>query len=711
MTIPRLRLLILFFLPLSPVSATDETYDVNKVEPGALYFATEIPGRVVRAPMQSTSADITITGPLVHSRIVQEFTNVSDAWVEGLYTYPLPKGAAVNHLEMQIGDRVIKGEIEEKAQALRNFDAAQKNGQRASLIIQRRPNIFTTKLANIGPGETIKIAIEYQDLIEPRDNLFELRFPMVVRPRYNPGIPLDDRASRAGWGFDTDQVPDGAGITQPLVLNANGPHNAVSLAIHLAAGFDIADLTSPSHDLDIHQTSGKAEITLKDDSVNADQDFILRWRPSPSEQPQMGLFKEETADGYHFLLMLMPPAGTEAPESAAARDLVIVLDKSGSMSGQAIRQAKAAVRRALMRLNARDSFNLIAFDNMSSALFPESRPATERNIDTALDFLNDIEAGGGTEMSSALSIALGQPALDEETTVSPLRQVIFVTDGAVGNETALMAQIKQDLGKARLFPIGIGSAPNNFFMSEAAHFGRGAYINIAMNDDVLDAMAGLFSRIERPQLTGISLDGLGQDDDIVPGLIPDLYDGEPVVIALRRTSALGQPITLNGMRGGKPWSKTVPASFGSKGTGIAELWARRKIQAVNRAFVGRGSADDQLARRENILKLALGYHLVSDFTSLIAIEQKIARPPEEISFRREVAANLPAGMDWGQPKRFSLIRGAIQARAHDARQVADQVAPRSTATPMQLYLILGGMLLLLALILRVYAAHMAKARP
>lgn len=697
-----MRILILFAVACISTSAVASTapvsqsYDVNSAEPGSLYFATEKPGRVVRAPFLSANVHMTITGPIVRTRVVQQFTNGGNAWVEGIYTYPLPKGSAVDTLEMKVGDRVIVGELKEKAEAKRTFEAAKRAGKRASLVVQRRPNIFSTRLANIGPGETIEIAIEYQDMIAPRDNQFELRFPMVVRPRFNPGIPLDDRQARAGWGFDTDEVPDGSQITQPWLHDPSGTHNPLSLTVELAAGFDLGMLESPSHQVAIDQDTTTAQITLAEGAVPADQDFILRWQPKPTLEPTVGQFSETTTQGTHKLLMLMPPSvNTEETDDHQPRDLTIILDKSGSMSGQAIRQAKSAVRRALMRLKPSDRINLVAFDNMALALFEISQPATDRTVEVALDFLDDIEADGGTNMASALDISLPGPS--HSAASGSLQQIIFITDGAVGNEANLMAMIKQNLGNARLFTVGIGSAPNSYFMEEAAYFGRGTYMNITMNDDVHTAMATLFSKIESPQITDIALKWPTKDDQKAPVMaaekIADLYAGEPIILAARAESFPQGDLVITGNMAGEPWSMAVPLKAGGEGVGVSKLWARRMIGAVNRDYIGRYGSDVKEEQRTRVLELALAYHLVSDFTSLVAVEQKVARPARQPLFRRETPANLPAGMDWHKRTVFTITDGLV---ATSAPQLStEHIRPRATATPMYLYLALGGTLLLI----------------
>ena len=691
MFLVRLLFTLMVFTPTAIASQT--TYDVNSVEPGGLYFATDKPGRVVPAPTLKADVEMTISGPIVRTRVTQYFENTGNAWVEGIYTYPLPKGSAIDVLKMQVGDRVIEGEIKEKAEAKRTFEQARDEGRRASLVVQHRPNIFSTRIANIGPGETIRVLIEYQDLIEPRDNVFELRFPMVVRPRYNPGVPLDDRQARAGWGFDTDEVPDGSAITPAWVDGAATGHNPVSLAVTLQPGFEIGTLGSPSHDVSVNREGRAATIHLANGETPADQDFILRWTPKTSRAPQIGVFEEETMEGRHQLLMVLPSTDDFAVHKTPPRELVIVLDKSGSMGGQAIRHAKAAVRRAVLRLKKGDTFNLIAFGNIAQPLFEASMPVTDRTIDAALDFIGNVEADGGTEMSNALALALQQAA---DVSGEQLKQVIFVTDGAVGNEAALMAQIKQNLGPARLFTVGIGSAPNSHFMADAAHFGRGTYINIAMQDDVMDAMARLFAKIEKPQITDLRINGLPTGADLAPTKLPDLYDGEPIIIALKADMPT-EGLSIAGMRDGTPWTMNIPATQSGEAPGVANLWARRKIQAVKRGYIGQNGKEALESRRSDILSLALGYHLVSDFTSLVAVEKQVARPTDDPLFKREVATNLPAGMDWAARKRMTISRGLIAPVSSPAELQA--VHTRSTASPMLLYILIGFLLCLVSVTL------------
>lgn len=692
------RFYLVFCLLVSPLHAqatetqasntyTSPTYDINTAEPGGLYFATSKPGRVVRAPTLKADVTITVNGPLVHTRVTQHFKNTGNAWVEGMYTYPLPKGSAIDMLEMQVGDRLITGEIQEKLQAKRTFEKARSEGKRASLIIQKRPNIFTTRLANIGPGETIQVSIEYQDLIEPRDNVFELRFPMVVRPRYTPGIPLDTTRIAEGWGFDTDQVPDGASISQPYTLGRNPHHNPVTMNISLNAGFAIGDISSPSHAVLVDKRRKGADVKFTSTEVPADQDFILRWSPDSNNAPQIGVFTEASKTGNHHLVMVMPPIkhdDTKLTSSKQGRELVIILDKSGSMGGQAIIQAKAAVRRAVMRLKGKDTFNIIAFSSTAVPLFRESQRVTDETLHAALDFVDSIEADGGTEMSPALRVALEGRGAHPDTGKG-MKQVIFVTDGAVGNEAALMEQIKKTLGDARLFTIGIGSAPNSYFMSEAAIWGRGTYINIAMNDNVLHAMNRLFRKIESPQITGIELKGAASGADIVPAKIPDLYTGEPIIALIKSEAGKRQDISLTGSRENTTWKRKVPATQNTMAKGIANLWARRKIDEINRDYIGRDSYQDT-ERRESILDIALSYHLVSEFTSLVAVDKTPARLDHELLFKRQVAANLPAGTE---PAHFTLTGGAI-------KNLGKTVRMRQTATPSMFYLLLGLTLLLLA---------------
>lgn len=601
-------------------------------------------GRTLQqAPLLSTEVSIQITGMLARVRVDQAFSNPTGDWLEGIYQFPLPPESAVDRLRMVIGERVIEGRIEEKRQAEQIYRQAKASGQRASLLSQQRPNIFTTALANIAPGEQVRVVIEYQQMVHYADHSFELRFPLVVGPRYIPGVPLDSSEwapyPDAGWAVDTDQVPDASRITPPVLDPADGRRNPVTIQVSLDAGFALAQVTSRYHPVvEARDPQGIVRLHLAEGAVPADRDFLLSWRTAVGVQPQASLFRERWRGEDYALLMVMPP-DQETEAQRLPREMIFVVDNSGSMHGASITQAKAALRLALERLKADDRFNLIRFNDRSRALFPQARFANASNRRQAMSFLEGLQAEGGTEMMPALRMALEQ---DGEEAGGPLRQVIFLTDGSVGNETALFELIRSRLGNSRLFTIGIGSAPNSYFMQRAADFGRGSFTYIGDIGEVESRMLSLFQKLEHPAISHIRLMGGGQPVlATLPARIPDLYLDEPLVLALKGERIEGE-LVIGGERDGTQWRHRIALPETASTGDLHRFWARRRIRELMSLPTG---GEASVSRRQAVLQLALTHQLVSPYTSLIAVEQTPARPASSNLQGGPIALNLPQGWD------------------------------------------------------------------
>jgi Ca-activated chloride channel family protein len=465
--------------------------------------------------------------------------------------------------------------------------------------------------------------------------------PLVVAPRYSPQPTVTLAAQREGGprlNF-SDPVPDRDRLDAPVVRPENGKINPVRLTINLEAGFPLGVVESGSHNISIVRNGSMgAAIAIADGEVPANRDFTLDFAPVIDAVPGARLLKETKGDGDYLLALVMPPVA--ASESMRPRETVFVLDNSGSMAGESIRQAKASLLLALDRLHAGDRFNVIRFDNTMTMLFPAPVDATPTNLSYARGFVANIQAAGGTEMLPALLAALKDATPNDETR---LRQVIFLTDGEVGNEAQLFAAIGERLGRSRLFTVGIGSAPNGYFMSGAARAGRGTYTYIGSTDQVAPRMAELFAKLEHPAMTNLTAhwpDGLSTES--WPNPLPDLYAGEPVVITVKASHASGL-LVLSGNIGGKPWEARLDLSQAQTAHGIEKLWARNKIAALDESRV-RGA--DPSAIDASILGVALAHHLTSRLTSLVAVDVTPSRPEGETLFSGRVALNLPAGWDF-----------------------------------------------------------------
>jgi len=630
----------------------------RRVTEGALLWRTGADGPLVPAPVLKTEVDMRVTGMVVRATVRQEFTNPAAAWAEGIYVFPLPEDAAVDHLQMRVDDRMIEGVIQERATAKTTYEQAKQEGKRASLVEQERPNVFTTSVANIPPGAAIEIEIEYQQTARYDAGEFRLRFPMVVGPRYIPGVSLAAApAGGSGWAPDTDEVPDASRITPPVRHPSLGPINPLSLTTELDPGLPLAQIEAPYHTVHVTPLAdGRYRIELAEGSVPADRDFELVWEPAPDSAPVAAMLTEQEGPDVFALLMVMPPAPAAFEALRVPREVIFVIDVSGSMHGASIDQARAALGLALARLGPADSFNVIRFNHQTDSLFTGAQAATPPNLQAADRYVGALRAEGGTEMLPALL-----RALDGQQGRGRLRQVVFLTDGAVGNEEQLFTAIRDRLGQSRLFTIGIGSAPNSHFMREAARLGRGTFTYIGSPAEVQAKMVALFHKLESPALTDVRLELPGvAGAEILPPEIPDLYLGEPVTVTLR-AATLPAHVVLRGRFGPEEWEHELPLHEAADGAGLSVHWARAKIAALLDTRRG-GSHEDDV--RHAVIDVALRHHLVSPYTSLVAVDVTPIRPGGESLDSHALETNLPHG--WDHTAVFGLGQGATAGPLHIA---------------------------------------------
>jgi Ca-activated chloride channel family protein len=664
--------------------------------------------------------DLTVFGPTVRARVTQIFRNPTQDWVEATYVYPLPEGSAVDTLKMVVGDRVVVGDIRERQQARLVYEQARQQGRKAALTEQERPNIFTNSVANIGPGETVLVQIEYQEPVQQSGDEFSLRVPMVVGPRYNPAPvvqSVDFRPNGGGWATtSSDPVPDRDRIS-PQVLDPaeNAPINPTAITVHLQAGFPLGDVRSHHHAVKVESPdAGTRIIRLAEGPVPADRDFELTWKPAAEKAPSVGLFREHVGDADYLLAFVTPPSVGEAEQKPLPREVIFVIDNSGSMGGTSIVQAKASLLYALGRLQPNDRFNVIRFDDTMDVLFDSPIAADAGHLAHAKSFVSALQAAGGTEMVPAMRAALTDTAGDDTNRV---RQVVFLTDGAIGNEQQLFDTITAMRGRSRVFMVGIGSAPNTFLMTRAAELGRGAFTHIGSVEQVEERMRGLFAKLENPAITALSAKFSDAKADITPAAIPDLYRDEPLVLAARLDKLAGS-VEIKGRIGDRPWSATLPLANAAEGKGLSKLWARRKITDAEVARTLRQIAPDDADK--TILALALEHQLVTRLTSLVAIDKTPSRPEGEALKLTDLPLNLPAGWDFAkvfgersQPPSPAVERhadaGDISPKQANLKRPLPVVAPMPdtvrlprTATDAELKMIAGSVLLALSMILFVF---------
>ena len=571
----------------------------NDAKTGTLLSRAAEPGRYGVVPTVATEVGISVTGMIARTRVVQYFHHAGDDHVEGVYVFPLPENAAVDRLFIRIGEREIEGRIQEKAQARATYERAKSEGRKAALVEQLRPNLFTNSTAHIGPGERIVVSLEYQQMLAYDNGQYRLRFPLAVTPRYSP--PGAMNTEHAG------SLPD---------EGCGGIDNMVDIAVSLDAGVELGAIESSYHETWIEKSAGRrALVGLARDQESADRDFELTWRLAPGAAPAAAVFTEEHGGLQYALLMVAPPqptAGEDAAFKRLPRETLLVVDTSGSMEGTSMAQARAALQVALATLTPRDRFNVIEFNSEAKALFPSAVAVTAASLEEARRFVAGLRASGGTEMDKALDLAL-----DGREAAGYLRQVVFITDGAVANEEALFALIAARLGNTRLFTVGIGSAPNAHFMTRAARFGRGTFTQVSDVREVEGKVSRLFEKIEAPVLRDVRVAWSdGTPVETYPARVPDLYLGEPIVLSTA-ASPSARSLVVSGLRGNQPWSVVLTPAAGETAPGVGTLWARSRIASL---MDGLSRGEDADGIRRAVIQVALEHHLVSAYTSLVAVD-------------------------------------------------------------------------------------------
>lgn len=594
-----------------------------------------------------THVDLRVRGLMAEVRVRQRFSNDSQEWMEGRYRLPLPDEAVVGRLRMQVGERLIEGEVQEKQQAAATYAVAVSEGRTASLVERERPNLFQTRVANIGPAETVEIEIGYWQKVRWQDGRFSLSLPLTFVPPYHGGRDQADAA--------LDRASSATAPAQGIELGAAAAPK-FSLAVDLDAGLPLAHIDSASHAVVVRREGARHRVELSDARVDSDRDFELQWAPQPSAQPQQALFVEDRADARYAFLTLIPPTRPVAP---VPRELILVVDNSGSMHGASMAQAKAAVDRALAGLRASDRFNVIRFDHGFDSVFPQPVEASAANVARARSFVQALNAEGGTEMLAPLIEAFAMPAV-----ASHLRQVVLITDGAISNEAQLLNHIEHGRGEARLFAVGIGSAPNAHILRRMTEVGRGAQVTIRRIEDVARVTDQLLAKLGQPALRDLKA-AWPQGSEAYPAQLPDLYLGEPLQVLLRLPLG-GAQATLEGVAPDLSWRAQVKLGEPRLASteGVARLWAAARIAELEDSL-RQGAQVDEV--RAGVLALALEHGLASSYTSFVAVDRTPRRPEDADLASLQFANATPAGaIDFAagatgfeRVLRLALVLGAL----------------------------------------------------
>jgi len=596
-------------------------------------------------PLKHTDVHGAISGFLARVSVTQIFENSLSTAIEAIYTFPLPQDASVDDMTIQVGGRTIRALIKERREARRIYEKAKNTGHVAALLGQERPNIFSQAISNIMPGEQVTVSISYAETLQYQDGSYEFFFPMVVGPRYIPGQPTGKQGT--GWAPDTDKVPDASKITPPVTPPGTRAGHDVSLELAIDAGVPIQEVKSSSHQIDVERpSSSRVDIRLSNKTQIPNKDFVLKYAVAGQDIGDAVLSQWSTgksATGGHFTLILQPPA--RVPESdVTPKELVFVLDTSGSMMGFPITKAASLIDRALDELYPGDTFNLITCSGDTRVVFPEPVFPTAENIRKAREVLRQQRGYGGTEMMKAI-----RAALEPSDSLDHVRVVCFVTDGFVGNDLEIIGEIQKH-PNARVFAFGIGSSVNRFLIEGMAKAGRGDSEVVTLNDKADEASHRLYERLRSPLLTDIAIDWHGLPvTDVYPQKLPDLFSGKPLVVSGRYLAPVSGNIRLKGKRAGEEFVREIPVTLTASAAANSILpgfWARRRIDdLMSRDWSGAQSGAMKPELQKEITQLGLDYRLMTQFTSFVAVEDRVVTQNGKPQ-RVEVPVELPEGVSY-----------------------------------------------------------------
>jgi Ca-activated chloride channel family protein len=512
---------------------------------------------------------------------------------------------------MVIGEHVVTATIRERETARRKFTEARREGKSASLLEQQRPNVFTMNVANVMPGDEVRMELRYTEALVPSEGTYEFVYPTVVGPRYSnqpeAGAPETDLWVKSPYLKEGSPVPTGFDI-----------HVTVS------TGIPLQELGCPSHRVNVQWDSkSMARLSLEDPKdAGGNRDFILKYRLMGKEiQSGLMLYKGETEN--FFLLMVQPPERIQAKD-IPPREFIFILDVSGSMHGFPLATAKLLITDLISNLREKDRFNVILFSGSSSILSPSSLPATQANITRAVQVIGSQQGGGGTELSPALKKALSLPRNENSS-----RTVLIITDGFISAEREAFEIIRDNLNNTNVFSFGIGSSVNRFLIEGMAKAGLGEPFVVTRPEEARGTAERFREYVQSPILTRIRI---GFKDfeayDVEPQNVPDLFSRRPLAIFGKWRGSPEGLIEVTGNREAEKYSQifklseTRPAEVNSA---LRYLWARARIARLS-DFAGK-KADTET--RTEVTSLGMSYSILTPYTSFVAVTDTIRNPGDQ----------------------------------------------------------------------------------
>ncbi|MBN1674547.1 MAG: VWA domain-containing protein [Kiritimatiellae bacterium] len=629
--------------PWEDIGLNDEVWVIETArapagaEPGGRPTQGELRAKMddeeIPLPLKHTDVKAQVSAFIATVNVVQQYQNPYDVKIEAVYVFPLPESSAVTDFVMTIGERRIRGMVREREEAKRVYEAAKAQGYRAALLTQERPNVFTQKVANIEPGKRIDVEITYFNPLPYRDGEYQFIFPMVVGPRYNPagatdGIGAVGRGRRGASGQATE--------LEYLKPGERTGHD-IAVEVKIDAGVEIESIHSTTHAVDVvRHGPGAVRVALKESDRIPNKDFVLAYKVA-GKRLKTAMLVDRGKKGNTFALVLHPPEQLTAVPRMP-REMVFVLDCSGSMSGHPIEKAKQAMRRCLRNLDANDTFQIIRFSDRASTWGRAPVPATRENVRKALRFVDGLAGSGGTEMIEGIKAALDFPH-DE----GRLRVVSFMTDGYIGNEAEILAAVRKRLGPARIFSFGVGNSVNRYLLERMASFGKGAVAYVGLDDSAGREVDRFYDRLAHPALTDVRIDWGGMRvSEVYPRVIPDVFVGRPVLITGRFEGGEQAAITVSGKTGAETQTFTLDAALAgaeAEHPGITGVWARWKIRELSNAEIAQPAAE----LKDEIVRTSVEYNLLSRYTAFLAVDS-LDRTAGEHGVSVNVPVHVPDGV-------------------------------------------------------------------
>jgi Ca-activated chloride channel homolog len=624
-------------------------------------------------PLKHTEVNAKVNGNISRVEVIQSFENPFNTTLEATYIFPLPDEAAVDDMLIKIGDRTIQGSIKKRQEAQQIYEQAKRQGRTAGLLEQERDNIFTQSLANIQPGEQIDVIIRYTDSLKFEGGNYEFVFPMVVAPRYIPGITIEDNTPGGGsapapmsLNEDTDLVPDASRLNAPILPVGTRSGHDINVTVEINAGVEIHNINSPSHHIQITRNGKTAQVKLDYGDTIPNKDLILRYQIS-SKNTQATIHTQTDERGGHFAVYLIP-ALEYRPDQLVPKDVIFLIDTSGSQHGAPLQQCQELMRRFISGLNPQDTFSIMDFADTTHQLSAVPLFNTRQNQRLALNYINRLNAGGGTEMLQSIRTVLNFPVTD----FGRLRTIVLLTDGYIGNENQILAEVKRHLQPGtRLHSFGAGSSINRFLLNRIAEIGRGISHIIRHDEPVNQIVEKFYRQINNPVFTNIKFqwEGDGESPIIYPLIPPDLFAEQPLVLFGKKPDRVPGKLHITGINAdGKNYRTTFNINFNVTGNpGIAQLWGRYRIKDLMNQMV----SGDTKSGVEAVTNTALTYQLLSQYTAFVAVSDEVRVNPLEDVLSLQVPVEMPEGIShqgiFGNIAPRSIVNEAVKKRSSIAR--------------------------------------------